>query len=226
MPYYKVGEVDPKRSALIVVDMQNDFLLPDAPLEVEDGRAIIPRVKRAIDFCRERGIRVVYTVHVHRADGSDLGLFRHNSAIESGAALRDDAPGAEVHRDIAPKAGETVIKKHRYSGFYGTDLELVLRGAQIDTVIIAGTTTENCCHATARDAMFRDFKVVFLADATATFDYGDDGLGGLSSEQVHRASLIILGQSTADVMSVDEFVARVQRENNSGFDAGVDEDRR
>lgn len=122
MPYYKVGQLDPQRSALIVVDMQNDFLLPDAPLEVEDGRGILPQVKRTIDFCRESGIRVVYTVHVHRADGSDLGLFRHNTAIASGAALRDDAPGAEVHRDIAPKAGETVIKKHRFSAFYGTDL--------------------------------------------------------------------------------------------------------
>ena len=220
MPYYKVKQIDPQTAALIVVDMQNDFLLAEAPLEVVDGRAILPQVKRVLDFCREVGIRVIYTVHVHRADGSDLGLFRHNAAIASGDALRDNAPGAAVHGDIAPRADETVIKKHRFSGFYGTDLEMLLRGADIDTVIIAGTTTENCCHATARDAMFRDFKVVFLADATATFDYGNDGLGGLTSRQVHQASLIILGQSTADVMTVDEFFGRVADRSRSAIAEG------
>ncbi len=220
MPYYKVKQIDPQASALIVVDMQNDFLLADAPLEVVDGRAILPQVRRVLDFCRESGIRVIYTVHVHRADGSDLGLFRHNAVIASGDALRDDAPGAEIHGDIAPRADEVVIKKHRFSGFYGTDLELLLRGADIDTVIIAGTTTENCCHATARDAMFRDFRVVFLADATATFDYGDDGLGGLTSKQVHQASLIILGQSTGDVMTVDEFFNRVADKRSAIVEGG------
>jgi nicotinamidase-related amidase len=59
--------------------------------------------------------------------------------------------------------GEHVIKKHRYSGFFGTDLDIILREWGIDTVIISGTTTENCCHATARDAMFRNYRVVFLS---------------------------------------------------------------
>ena len=69
--------------------------------------------------------------------------------------------------------GEHIIKKHRYSGFFGTDLDIILREWGIDTVIISGTTTENCCHATARDAMFRNYRVVFLSDVTATYDYPD-----------------------------------------------------
>jgi ureidoacrylate peracid hydrolase len=84
-----------------------------------------------------------------------------------------------------------------------------LRQWGIETVIISGTTTENCCHATARDAMFHNYKVVFLSDATGTFDYPDVGQGALSAEDVHRATLTILAFSTADVMTVDQFMARV-----------------
>ena len=75
----------------------------------------------------------------------------------------------------------------------------------ITTVIISGTTTENCCHATARDAMFNNYKVVFLSDATGSFDYPDVGYGAMSAEEVHNATLCILAFSTAHVMTVEEF---------------------
>lgn len=212
MPHYKVDEVDPRRSALIVVDMQSDFVAVGAPLEVEAGRAMIPQLKQTLDFCREREIPVVYTAHVHRRDGSDMGLFKFNAAIAAGRALSEGEPGAAIYPEIAPRPGELVIKKHRFSGFYGTDLELVLRGLGVDTVIICGVTTENCCHATARDAMFRDFKVIFLSDATGTFDYADDRQGALSADEVHQSTLLILSQSTADVMTSEEFFAKVRAE--------------
>ena len=92
-----------------------------------------------------------------------------------------------------------------------TDLDLILREWGITTVIISGTTTENCCHATARDAMFNNYKVVFLSDATGSFDYPDVGYGAMSAEEVHKATLCILAFSTAHVMTVDELKARVER---------------
>lgn len=220
MPQYKVDEVDPKRSALIVVDMQSDFLAVGAPFESAAGRAMIPQLKRAIDFCRERGIPVIYTAHVHRRDGSDMGLFKLNAEIAGGGALSEGEPGAAIYAEIAPRPDELVIKKHRFSAFYGTDLELVLRGLGVDTVIICGVTTENCCHATARDAMFRDFKVIFLADATGTVDYADAGQGGLSADEVHRSTLVILSQSTADVVTAEEFFAKVRAEQPAQFLSG------
>lgn len=221
MPYYTVDEVDPRRSALIVVDMQSDFLAEGAPLEVTAGRAMIPQLKRTIDFCREREIPVIYTTHVHRRDGSDMGLFKLNAAIADGRALSEGEPGAAIYPEIAPRPDELVIKKHRFSGFYGTDLELVLRGLGVDTVIIGGVTTENCCHATARDAMFRDFKVIVLSDATGTFDYADVGQGALSADEVHRSTLVILSLSTADVMTVEEFFAKVRAEEPARFLSGL-----
>lgn len=209
MPY-RIDHIDPQRTALIVVDMQNDFVAPGAPLETPAGRAMLPTLKRAIAFCREQGIRVIYTAHAHRRDGCDMGRFADLwPPVAHRSGLVDGEPGIEIYPEIAPQEDEIVVKKHRYSAFYGTDLEIILRGLGVDTVVISGVTTENCCHATARDALFRDYRVVFLSDATATFDYPDVGQGGMAAADVHRATLVILSVSTADVMTTSEFIARV-----------------
>jgi len=132
-----------------------------------------------------------------------------SSAADPSSPKVDRSPGAEIYKDLALAPGEHVIKKHRYSAFFATDLDLILREWGVKTAIISCTTTENCCHATARDAMFRNYQVAFLSDATGTFDYPDVGQGALSAADVHRATLTILAFSTADVMTVDEFKARV-----------------
>ncbi len=208
MPY-RIERIEPSKTALIVVDMENDFIASGAPMETPAGRKMLPTLQRVISFCREVGIRVIYTTHAHRRDGCDMGLFGDLwPPIASRAGLVDGEPGIDIYPDIAPRGNDIVIKKHRYSGFYGTDLEIVLRGLGADTVVITGVTTENCCHATARDALFRDYKVVFLSDATATFDYPDVGQGAMSADEVHRATLVILSVSTADVMIANEFMAR------------------
>lgn len=209
MPRVNIEQFDPLRTAMIVVDMENDFVAEDAPLETPAAREMVPRLAEALRTCRDSGIRVIYTAHEHRRDGSDLGLFSHIPLLAQGEALAEGTPGVEIYPEIAPQPGEHVIRKHRFSGFFGTDLDMILRGWGVDTVIISGTTTENCCHATARDALFRDYKVVFLSDATATFDYGDFGYGEMSADEVHHATLVILAQSTAHVMSVDELSRRI-----------------
>jgi nicotinamidase-related amidase len=206
---YTVEPIEPSSTALIVVDMQNDFVAPGAPLESRAGRAMVPNLRRVLACCREVGIPVIYTAHVHRPGGCDLGLLAYAAPIAHGEALVDGSPGAAIFPEIAPDEGEIVIRKHRFSAFFGTDLELILRGLGVTTVVIAGVTTENCCHATARDAYFRDFRVVFLADATATSDYPDLGYGSMSAEDVHRATLVVLAASTADVIPTATFLARV-----------------
>jgi len=205
-----VDVIDPKKTALIVVDMQNDFVAPGAALETPAARAVVPKLTAVLRICRDSGIKVIYTAHVHRRDGSDMGLFDDmHPPIANRAALVDGTPGVEIYAELAPAPGEHIIKKHRYSGFFGTDLDIILREWGADTVIISGTTTENCCHATARDAMFRNYRVVFLSDATATYDYPDCGFGPMPNEQVHRATLVILAASTAHVMTVEEMKKRI-----------------
>jgi nicotinamidase-related amidase len=207
-----IQRIDPAKTAMIVVDMQNDFVAPGGGLETPAARAMVPRLVEALKICRSNGIRVIYTAHVHRRDGSDMGLFDDlHPPVANRTAVVDGTPGVEIYPEVAPAPGEHVIKKHRYSGFFGTDLDIVLREWDVDTVIISGTTTENCCHATARDAMFHNYRVVFLSDATATYDYPDRGFGAMPNEQVHHATLVILAASTAHVMPVAEMARRITR---------------
>ena len=206
----RIDEIEPARTAMIVVDMQNDFVAPGAPLETPAARAMVPKLAEALKLCRRAGVRVIYTAHSHRRDGCDMGLFDDiHPPIAMRNAVIDDTPGVNIYADLAPAAGEHVIKKHRYSGFFGTDLDIILREWGVDTVIISGTTTENCCHATARDAMFRNYRVVFLSDATATYDYPDRGFGPMANRDVHQATLVILAASTAHVMSVSDLHSRL-----------------
>jgi nicotinamidase-related amidase len=215
----RIDKIDPSRTVMIVVDMQNDFVAEGAPIETPAARAMVPKLAEALALCRDVGVRVIYTAHVHRRDGCDMGLFDDlHPVIESRAALVDGTAGVEIFPDLAPRAGEHVIKKHRYSAFFGTDLDIILRGWGIETVIISGTTTENCCHATARDAMFRNYRVVFLSDATATFDYPDSGFGSMPNADVHHATLVILARSTAHVMPVNELRALIERAGRAGRD--------
>lgn len=208
---YTVESFEPATTALIVVDMENDFVAPGAPFETAAARAMLPHLKRALGFCRDQGIPVIFTTHSFRSDGYDKGLYAHDPRIAGGMALADGSPGVAIYPEVAPRDGEIVIAKHRYSAFYGTDLEIILRGRGVRTVVIAGVTTENCCHATARDAFYRDFEVVVLADATATFDYPDLGQGSLSADEIQRATLIILALSTADVMTTETFITRATK---------------
>jgi biuret amidohydrolase len=205
---YRVEHIEPSKTALIVVDMQNDFVAPGAPMQSPAGLAMVPHLQRALACCRESGIPVIYTAHVHRADGYDMGLLGHAPPIARRDALVAGSAGAAIFPEVAPRDDEIVIPKHRFSAFYGTDLEIILRGLGVTTVVITGVTTENCCHATARDAFFRDFQVVFLSDATATGDYPDLGYGSMTAAEVHRATLVILARDTADVIPTETFIAR------------------
>jgi biuret amidohydrolase len=209
MPY-QCNIIEPTKTAIVVVDMQNDFVAPGAKLQSAQATDSVPKLASTLKICRERGVRVIYTAHVHRRDGSDMGLFDDlYPPIADRSSLVDNTPGVDIYGELMPAAGEHIIKKHRYSGFFGTDLDIILREWGVETVVIAGTTTENCCHATARDAMFRNYKVVFLSDVTGTFDYPDMGYGALSAEQVHRATLAILAFSTAHVMTAEDFLSRI-----------------
>jgi biuret amidohydrolase len=212
MPY-RFDRIDPRKTAMIVVDMQNDFVAEGAKLQSKQAHAMVPKLAATLRFCRDKGIRVIYTAHVHRKDGCDMGLYDDlYPPIADRSTLVDGTPGVEIYRELAPAPGEHVIKKHRYSGFHATDMDLILREWGITSVVISGTTTENCCHATARDAMFHNYKVAFLSDVTGTFDYPDVGWGAMSAAEVHKATLTILAFSTAHVMTAEEFRGLITQE--------------
>ena len=89
---------------------------------------MVPKLVEALKICRSAGMHVIYTAHVHRRDGCDMGRFRDlHPLVASHDALVDGTPGVDIYPELTPAPGEHVIKKHRYSGFFGTDLDIILR---------------------------------------------------------------------------------------------------
>lgn len=203
----QIDQINPSSTAVIVIDMQNDFIAPGAPLETPMGMELMPRLQILLGHARQTGMEVIFTAHAHRRNGCDMGLFGEiYPPIQNQVGLVDETAGVDIYPEVAPQGDEVVIKKHRYSAFFGTDLDIILRTRKIDTVVITGVTTENCCHATARDAMFHGYKVAFISDATGTYNYPDMGFGAIPAEEVHRVTLGVLAVSTAHVMTTDELI--------------------
>jgi nicotinamidase-related amidase len=176
--------LDAPLSALLVVDMQLFFLDPASPTFTCGGPAILPKVRDLVAAFRQARRPVIFTRHVHHPDGLDLGIMGwwwEGRCIEG-------SPESEVHPDLAPLPNEKVVTKHRYSAFYDTDLQTVLRGLGIQDVVIAGVMTNMCVESTARDAYYRDYRVFIPADATGTIN-----------EDMHLASLLNLAFGFAHV---------------------------
>jgi nicotinamidase-related amidase len=174
--FYNVHRMRPnlKSACLLVVDMQNFFLDSKSPGFTPGGLAILPNVGELIKSFRRRNLPVIYTAHAHKSkelDGGIMGWWWEGMILENSAE-------AEIHPDLAPLPEEKVIHKHRYSAFYNTDLETVLRCLKVTDLVITGVMTNLCCESTTRDAYFRDYRVFFLMDAT-----------GAVNEELHLATL-------------------------------------
>lgn len=202
--------IDATRTAVLVIDMQNDFVEEGAPLEFPEGRGVIPAIQRVLDAARSRKMPVVHATHVHRAGGADLGVHRElYPPVAAGEALVDGERGAEIHPELAPLPGEPVIKKHRYNSFYATDLEIILRGLGVETVVLTGMTTECCVLGTARGALERGFRSVVVSDACASCDYPDLGAGAMSAGEMHLAALRVMSLTSSRLIGTDEFLAQL-----------------
>jgi nicotinamidase-related amidase len=178
-------------SALLVIDMQRFFLDATSPTYTCGGVAILPTVKRLMDSFRRAGRPVIFTRHVHHPGNLDSGIM---GWWWEGKCL-EGSPESEVHPDLAPMPSEKVVFKHRYSAFYNTDLETVLRCLKVEDVVVSGIMTNMCCESTARDAYNRDYRVFFVADGT-----------GSISEEMHLASLLNLAFGFAYVTTGDAIV--------------------
>jgi nicotinamidase-related amidase len=177
-------------TALLIVDMSRDFIAPGALMECEAGRNMVPRLIPLLERCRAIGLPVVYVNHVHRAGAHDMGtLGQRFPSISAGHVLRAGTPGVEIWDEIAPRPGDLVVEKIRQSGFTYTSLEAVLRDLQIRTVIVGGVATGACVDCTARDAVSRDFDVIFLSDGTATPAMPNLGWGSIDADTIQRVFL-------------------------------------
>lgn len=195
--------IDPARTALLVIDMQNAFAEPGGELEVPESRGIVPNLNRISEALDEAGGLVVFIQFVVDAEtpkswSTWLDYFCTAERGDRAKALF--APGAEggaILADLVRRPGDLVVPKKRFSAFVpgSSDLHAILQARGIDTVIVTGTVTNCCCESAARDAMQLDYKVIFVADANAALSDAD-----------HNATLNNMVSIFADVMMTDELV--------------------
>lgn len=199
--------VVPEKTALVNVDMQNCFV-QGYPTSAPDGPALLERINHLAGICRQAGITVVHTSHVLRPDHSNMGVLGEILPPVRDGLIDQGSHSGALADGLLIDESDILLEKPRFGAFHGTDLELLLRGRGIDTVIISGITSNVCCETTAREANVRDFKVFFLSDGTSTFN-----MGGISKEELQKATCATLGTAFAKVISTDEMIARIQKEN-------------
>jgi len=208
--YHWFEELDPRRTALIVIDMQELFCAPGAPAEVAGSRDIVEPINKLTAELRKIGVPVIWILHANVQGGgrSDWELFFNHVVADEvrEKTLQSLAPGRQrVWSGLTVDAADTTVIKNRYSALIpgSSGLERLLRSLDIDTVLVAGTKTNICCEATARDAMMLDFKVVMVSDCCAAL-----------SDDEHRSALENIIQQFGDVMTGEEVLERLRRRTN------------
>lgn len=149
---------------LLIIDMQNDFIAEGAPIECPGGRDIIANIQKVKAWAKKNGMPVMYTKESHRPQKVDFGLELERSEPEH---CLEGTPGIDIVKELTPEADDFVIVKRRYSAYYLTDLEILLRGLKRNAVIIVGAATNVCVYATALETQQRDMNAVVLRDCVA-----------------------------------------------------------
>lgn len=183
--YNRRFDLDPQHTALIVIDMQRDFLAPEGAsgvsgFDLSPLRAIIPRLQNLLSAAREHGVSVFHTREGHRTDLADLPETKRQRSLQAGAQIGAPGPlgrflvrgefGHDFIDELQPIPGEPIIDKPGYGAFYATDLEHMLRRKGITHVLLTGVTTQCCVNSTLREAVDRGFFCLTLADCCASFE--------------------------------------------------------
>jgi ureidoacrylate peracid hydrolase len=200
---YVFDEIDPVRTALVVIDMQNIFLQEGAPAETPMAREIVPNINRLAESTRETGGAVAWIQMVQaEEDLQNWSVFFEEIFPAERVPgyyewLKEGSKGHELWPELDVWDGDLIMNKNRYSAFLpgASELAETLAGQDIDTVLITGTVTNVCCESSARDAMMRNFKTIMVGDAN-----------GAKLEESHLASLANFSQVFGDVRSTDDVI--------------------
>ncbi len=186
-------------AVLLTVDMQNDFTKPGAPAEIKGTASIVPSIARLVEAFRAEHTPIVHVVRLYQENGSNVDLCRRQAIEKGDAIVQPNTNGAELVSELKPDTeskldfdrlltgefqeinpSEWVMYKPRWSAFYQTNLTEFLSARSIDTVVVCGCNFPNCPRTTVYEASERDYRIVFVTDATSgTYDRGLDELRGI-----------------------------------------------
>ncbi len=189
------------KTALVVIDLQNVFMLPGMPVEVPTAREIVPNVNRLAAAIRKAGGKVVWVKMCLEGQSEAWRVFFDGDPRRATLAeLTPGSRGFELHADLDVRPEDTILVKKRFSAFIqgSSDIDRHLRDAGIDTVVIVGTVTNVCCESSARDAMMLNYRLVFISDANAAL-----------SDAEHNATLASILRVFGDVATTNEVIERL-----------------
>jgi len=184
--------------ALLIIDMQNDFVLPGSPVTVAGAAATVPTIRRLLDAFRARSWPVLHITRAYRADGSDVERFRREGFLRGPQYLLPGSVGTQIVPELAPLPGEPVLIKPRFSAFMGTPLDLVLRRLGVAELVIAGTQYPNCIRATVLDAVCLDYAVTLVTDACSA-----------QTQAVAQANIADMAAIGVDCRTVQQFLTGI-----------------
>jgi ureidoacrylate peracid hydrolase len=192
-----------RRTALVVIDMQNDFLHPDgwyarSGVDISHMQASIEPTKVMVAEARARGVPVIWTRHGFR-DERDAGVFMRLRPFLAEGGLRQGSWGYEILDGLGAAPNDWYVEKSRLSAFYNTNLELVLRSIDAETVLVTGVLTNQCVAATSKDANFRDFKPIVVRECTGT-----------TLPHLHEPALEMIAVGWGEVRGVEDTVAELR----------------
>ena len=186
-----------RKSALIIIDFQTGAFTEGDALTIVGSQTVLPKAKQVLAAARQVGLPIVHVKEVHRKEMVDFG--RELDGAEPVHCLETWA-STDYYCELAPIEGEFTISKRRYSCFFGTDLEILLRGLKVETLILMGTMTNVCVHYTAADAHHRDYYFHVIEDCCAGSDW-----------QAHWAALTAMEYlQTGARISHSDFVAAAE----------------
>jgi nicotinamidase-related amidase len=188
-----------KWPAIIVIDMQYDFLDPASHLDMgPEARAVIPQIARVLEAGRRAGVPIVYTRQTHRPDFQDGHRWMDKFTKFRQGGLREGTRGVEIVDELAPRPEDRVLKKLRPSAFFATELDIYLRSLGVDTTILTGCTTSGCVRATASDAFSYDYRVIVPQECVTD-----------RAKEPHDANLFDINMKLGDVVGIEEVLAHL-----------------
>lgn len=201
-----VFTINPKKSALLIIDMQRGFLDPGTPLEVSMARKQIPVIEKLADYFHTHNLPVIYTVY--EITNNLCYKFYWKMAEHRGLNLNCEkhpfSPGSgetKIINELKPKEKDLIIKKYGYDAFAGTNLSSILKSIGVTDLIITGTVVNWCVDSTVRSAYHQNYNVVVVADAVSGYDHA-----GISGEQWCRLELDLFAEAFGRVISADQII--------------------
>jgi len=184
-----------KKTALIIIDMQNDFVLPNAPQCIDGALDVIPNIQEVLEHFRENSLPVFHVYREYRADGSDIEKTRLNDFLNEQKYCVPYTHGCEIIDELAPIDGEYKIVKNRFSGFMHTELDFILSRLDIEMIVVCGIQYPNCIRATVFDGIALGYDVTLVTDAT-----------GAQTDEIAQANIVDISNIGVRCITIDEYM--------------------